>query len=266
MAHDLLPFALVGRWAGRSTIVGGAPLRVADPQADPFSLLDDVPVLDRRDEAAALGAVGGGWFGWLGYGLGAKIERLPPQPHRPVKLPDYQLAYYDHVLHKDRRGRWWFEALVSDGRRAFLHDRLAQLRRRLADAPAMPAKPHVGELAVVGGAARHVAAVADARERIAAGEIFQANICARFETAWDGDLMELFAHAAGRTGPRYGAVFPTPWGGVASLSPELFLRRRGRTVITDPIRAPLSATPAAKRPRTPSARCVRPRRTTPRTS
>src|SRR6185437_3218624 len=34
----------------------------------------------------------------------------------------------------------------------------------------------------------------------------------------------------------YGATFATPWGGIASLSPELFLRREGRGVTTAPIK------------------------------
>ncbi len=58
--------------------------------------------------------VGGGWFGWLGYGLGALVEDLPPRPPRPNPLPDAHLAFYDHVLRMDPEGRWWFEALDGD--------------------------------------------------------------------------------------------------------------------------------------------------------
>jgi para-aminobenzoate synthetase / 4-amino-4-deoxychorismate lyase len=49
--------------------------------------------------------------------------------------------------------------------------------------------------------------------------------------------------------PAYGACFAAPWGGIASLSPELFLRRRGRVVSTGPIKgtAPRSADPGALR-------------------
>src|SRR6202020_1388108 len=50
-------------------------------------------------------AVGGGWFGWLGYRLAARIERLRAGPPRPVALPEFHLAYYDNVLRLDHAGR-----------------------------------------------------------------------------------------------------------------------------------------------------------------
>ena len=60
-------------------------------------------------------------------------------------------------------------------------------------------------------------------------------------------MADLFATAAPQLRPGYGACFVTPWGGIASLSPELFLRRRGRVVTTGPIKgtAPRNGAPAA---------------------
>jgi para-aminobenzoate synthetase/4-amino-4-deoxychorismate lyase len=154
-----------------------------------------------------------------------------------VPLPDFQLAYYDHVLRLDAAGNWWFEALVSEQRADALADRLAELRRRLSSPPCAPAwsPPDGFELSAHAQRA-HMAAVQECRERIAAGEIFQANICLRLESHFDGPLVELFAHAQPRLRPLYGAAFAAPWGGVASLSPELFLRHRGPYVVTAPIK------------------------------
>ncbi len=77
---DVRPFALVGEWLGVRAILGSEPLRTAPPDADPFALLDE----GVRPRGAAA-AVGGGWLGWLGYGLGARIEDLPPGP--PASAP-----------------------------------------------------------------------------------------------------------------------------------------------------------------------------------
>jgi para-aminobenzoate synthetase/4-amino-4-deoxychorismate lyase len=262
LASDPWPFALTGRWAGGSAIVGSSPLRLATPDEDPFALLDAQPQVDLDgDTDVPADAVGGGWFGWLGYGLGARVERLPSPPPRPAPLPPFQLAYYDHVLRRDANGRWWFEALASPEREAALADRLDDLRARLGQGERMEQSERLaqGEPLAQGermtrspdarlhfhiagdGAAAHVAAVADCRERIGAGEIFQANICLRFEAAWhDGDVAELYANAAERLRPAYGAAFPAPWGGIASLSPELFLRRRGRLAETAPIKGTIA--------------------------
>src|SRR3954467_10393515 len=91
---DERPFGLAGDWAGGGALIGSEPLVVAGPDEDPFELLDRQPVVGGEHHAA----VGGGWFGYLGYNLGARLERVPPPPPRHVPLPDFALAFYDHVL------------------------------------------------------------------------------------------------------------------------------------------------------------------------
>lgn len=229
------PFALTGDWAGGGSIVGSSPLVVADPDADPFALLDALPSVGGHADA---GSVGGGWFGWLGYGLGRRIEDLPVGPPRPVALPDFHLAYYDHLLRLDRFGQWWFEALVSTGAEDRIERRLEDLRVRLASprrseqvyvAPERFRLSHTDK-------SRHMAAVEECIERIVAGEIYQANICLRLETRWRGSVTELYARALDRISPTRGGAFGTPWGGIASLSPELFLHRVRDAVVTAPIK------------------------------
>jgi para-aminobenzoate synthetase component 1 len=78
--------------------------------------------------------------------------------------------------------------------------------------------------------------VAECRERIAAGEVFQANICTRFESSFGGDPAQLFCSLADEFAPAKAAFVAGPWGAVASMSPELFLRREGRRVWTEPIK------------------------------
>ena len=237
---DERPFALAGDWAGGGAVVGSEPLVVAGPEEDPFELLDRQPRVE-RDGADASGAdagdaVGGGWFGYLGYNLGARLERVPPPPPRHVKLPDFALAFYDHVLHLDAHGRWWFEALWTDAREAELQARLELLRTRLAEGVReRPVWVGTFQPAPPGGAG-HMTAIDECRERIAAGEIFQANLCLRLEAEWKGDPLDLFARTAGTLEPRHAGLVTGPWGAVCSLSPELFLRRRGREVVSEPIK------------------------------
>jgi para-aminobenzoate synthetase/4-amino-4-deoxychorismate lyase len=213
------PFALVGEWAGVEAILGCAPSRSA---ADPFAALAAGPSYEPGDAV-----VGGGWFGVLGYRLGGAIERLPPSPPAPVELPESSLWWYDDVVVFDG-SRWWLEALDE----AALARALPAWRARLAEVPA--ALPFaVGPFAARGaGEAGHLDAVAECVERIAAGEIFQANLALRLEASFDGDALNLFADALSRVRPRFAACFE----GVVSLSPERFLRRVGRHVETEPIK------------------------------
>src|SRR5262249_34553499 len=100
------------------TVIGSCPLEVAGADRDPFAVLEAQPVLDEGEAV-----VGGGWVGWLGYGLGGRIEQLPSSPPAPVPCPAFSLAFYDHVVLYDGE-RWWFEGLWSEARAAFLHERL----------------------------------------------------------------------------------------------------------------------------------------------
>jgi para-aminobenzoate synthetase / 4-amino-4-deoxychorismate lyase len=246
---DKRPFTLTGAWAGGAALVGSEPLVVADPTDDPFAVLDRQPTVECTDDAdaqeadgavggdgKAAGAVGGGWFGFLGYGLGARLEPVPPSPPRPVPLPAFALAFYDHLIRLDSAGRWWFEALWTEERDAALRERRERLAGRLA-AGVRERPVWVGTFRPAApGAAGHVAAVASCRERIAAGEIFQANLCLRLDSRFEGNPADLFARTTRALGPRRAAFVGGPWGAVCSLSPELFLRRRGREVASEPIK------------------------------
>ena len=232
---DARPFALVGDWLGGGAIFGSEPIREAGPDADPFALLDARGELGASDAAvvgAGAAAVGGGWVGWFGYGLGATIERLPPGPPAPVRQPRFSLAFYDHVVVFDG-ARWWFEALWSAERDGALRARRALWERRLSTPPPAVEAVSLTPFALASnGAAGHLAAVADCRRRIAAGELFQANLCVRLEAEVNGDVLDLFARALPQARPRFGALVD----GAVSLSPERFLRRSGRRVQTEPIK------------------------------
>jgi para-aminobenzoate synthetase/4-amino-4-deoxychorismate lyase len=222
------PVALSGEWLGGVTLLGSHPERVADPTADPFSVIESQPEVEDGEAA-----VGGGWVGWLGYGLGSLVEDLPPAPPAPIACPAFSLAFYDHVVLYDGE-RWWFEGLWSAERDPLLRARLAVWKKRLRGGPG-PAPPDRApapfSLAANGGPG-HLAAVADCRRRIEAGELYQANLCVRLEAEFDGDPLDLFARALPRAKPRFGALVD----GVVSLSPERFLRRHGRQVWTEPIK------------------------------
>ena len=236
MRDDVRPFALVGRWAGSRAVVGSAPVEVVEGAA----VLD---VLGAGRGGDGEPGVGGGWFGYLGFGLGAAIERLPPPPPRPMPLPSASLGFYDHVLRLDDAGEWWFEAVTRSGA-----GRLDELQERLSRGASERAWQLGGLEAGAGATARHTAAVEECVERIGAGELFQANVCLRLEGRFRGSAADAFLAAAERLEPAYGAYVQLDDDtAVLSFSPELFLRREGDRVTTSPIKgtAPRDAGPDA---------------------
>ncbi|MBW8801492.1 MAG: aminodeoxychorismate synthase component I, partial [Streptomyces sp.] len=204
--------ALVGDWAGGAAVLTSHPVRTS---RTPDVLADPVHV-----NRAAEGFLGGGWFGRLAYDGASR------------------LAFHDHVV-RQVGGRWWFEALGDTPATAA---RLAEWRA-LLDGPT----PQLDwTLDGVSGppVERHLAAVETAIELIRAGELYQVNVCTRLSGRFTGDPAALFAAAVERLAPAraaYLAAEPGEPGGLAvvSLSPELFLRRRGRVVESDPIKGTL---------------------------
>jgi para-aminobenzoate synthetase/4-amino-4-deoxychorismate lyase len=220
--------ALIGAWHHGEALIAFDPVAVLD--GDPFDGIDLDPVRSA--------GFGGGWIGAWGHQLGRLVERLPPAPPRPVAQPEARIAFYDHVL-RLTDGTWWLESLRPDAARD------ERVLAALAGPPPDALTYEIGTFEMTPTPAGHRAAVAAALEHIAAGDIFQVNLCARLEARFGGDPLDVFCAGVERLRPAYAAFVDSPEGALVSLSPELFLRRTGDEVLTSPIKgtAPLDTDP-----------------------
>ncbi|HTI74261.1 MAG TPA: aminodeoxychorismate synthase component I [Mycobacterium sp.] len=214
------PAALIGDWFGAAAVI--APSLKAVAVQDVFA----VPT------GASDGAVGGGWFGYLSY-PDPGVDGLGP------RLPEAAGGWSDCVLRQDRDGQWWHESLSG-----------TPLSTWVVEALRTPAPAR--EYRVTWGKAdrdAHRRGVLECLEAIAAGEIYQACVCTQFAGRIEGAPVDFFVDAVQRTSPARAAYVAGEWGAVASLSPELFLRRRGETVTSSPIKGtlPRHADPAVLR-------------------
>jgi len=218
--------ALIGAWHHGEALVACEPVRV----------------LERWDAVdlphAEADGFGGGWIGAWGYRLAHHVEDLPADPVRPVPQPDHRVGYYDLVLRRVR-GTWWLESLgePDPARAAGLLDAVSEA--------AEPRPFRTGRFDLTPSPDGHREAVRRALDHIAAGDIFQVNLCARLEASFEGDPLDAFCAGVEQLRPAYAAYVDSPEGTIASLSPELFLRRTGAEVLTSPIKgtAPLTADP-----------------------
>jgi para-aminobenzoate synthetase / 4-amino-4-deoxychorismate lyase len=259
---DAYPVALLGAWAGGSDIIAANPVRVTcDPVAftaeEPPSPAPPSPAPPspapqrargpRRVPPPPAACFGGGWIGYLGYGASARFLPVPPAPGGPRRLPDAWWGYYDHVLRRDRAsGRWFFEALADPGRAAIIEARFDEVVSRARYGEDRARGFSCGPFGLVPAAAEHREAVRKTVDYIRAGDIFQANICLRLEAAFSGDPLDAFCAAATRLDPRYAAFLRLPDGGaLASMSPELFVRRTGDRVLSSPIKGTRVRPPGA---------------------
>lgn len=207
------PAALIGNWFGSRAVI--APSLIATRVG-----IDDVFVAPPG--ASDRNLVGGGWFGYLSYpdpgadGLGPRV-------------PEAAGGWSDCVLRQGLDGIWWYESLSGASIPTWVADTLRS--------PTAPQRSYVDW----GGADRevHRNGVLECLESIAAGEIYQACVCTQFVGTLDGTPVDYFADAVARTSPARAAFVAGDWGAVASLSPELFLRRRGNVVVSSPIKGTL---------------------------
>lgn len=239
--------ALHGRWGPSSLLVLADPVEVvehAGPVED-FAPLADV--LDRaqvpltRDLRAPAGAVGGGWVTLLGHAVGRSTGRVrtSPAPGRGPRLPDAVCAFHDSLLRFDGE-HWWAEALdPGDGSAVARAQALAE---QAVAACAGPVRRHapgeVGDV-VVPDARAHMAAVEQVVTAVRAGDIAQANVCARFALRLvDGAAGAVRAWVAlvEALGPDRAALVTGPWGALVGASPELYLSLSGDEVRSAPIK------------------------------
>jgi para-aminobenzoate synthetase component I len=224
------PVAILTVRNGKASVTG--PEGKAAFAAGGFDLLDAVfSAWDGAGPAATL-------VGYLGYEMGGELESLPTPPADDLGLPDLHLGLYDSCLRWDGRS-WTLEG--TDAWRMLApveaEQILAAARRRSA------AEIPVGSLAEGIVVSRpdqdgFEAAVTRAVERIAAGEIFQMNLCRRLEARVPAaNLWPLYLRLRAASPAERGAFFDLGDGkAVLSISPELFLACRDGVVESRPIK------------------------------
>ncbi len=229
--------ALVGEWCGGGAVLAWEPAEVLPADADPF----DLP-LPSVTEAGGAG-FGGGWIALWGYQLNRLLEAVPPPPPRPSAQADHWCARYDWVIRYDAgQDAWAFETLLEPDLATAARDRVLA---RLA-AGSSEARPYgFTTFDMEAGPEAYRTAIAQARELIHRGDIFQANICTRLVSRLDGDPLDAFCDGVEALAPAYAAYVDSGERQVVSLSPELFLRREAREVVTRPIKG---TAPAAQDP------------------
>ncbi|MDP1617141.1 anthranilate synthase component I family protein [Phenylobacterium sp.] len=229
-----------GGLRGRWSYLAARPQRVlvveADDAADPLAALADL--IPEGEMLAEGPPFQGGVVGLATYELGGRAQGLGLAPHRD--WPHLAAGLYPAVLafdHRDQRLLAIGRGEGEDQARGRAQDLLAALGAPNRTAPGRLAGP----MTASSGQA-YEAAVAEVVGRIAAGEIFQANVARR----WTGDLAagatpyDLFARLAQRSAAPFAAYLRLPGRAVVSNSPERFVALRrgadGLTAETRPIK------------------------------
>ena len=238
------PIALV-RQGPDGTILEQAGSRTFEDQLPPLDALRelmDAFEFVRPDDAPPFV---GGLVGYLGHGAVRWFEPRVPQRHGPdPDFPDGEWMLVDRCAvfdNQSHRLRIWasvhlpLHASVEEAYRAAMEraDALAEALQR--PLPLASHAPELGSLEDGWDRAGFEAAVARAREYIAAGDCYQVVLSRRLSADYRGEPFELY-RALRR-------VSPTPYlfylrfgeRALAGASPELLVRLSGETVTVRPI-------------------------------
>jgi para-aminobenzoate synthetase component I len=194
-----------------------------------------------------------GWIGYIGYEVGRLVERLPCKAPRDTPFPDMRLAFYDALaVHDAAQNRWFLSRLAFDASRPTppRAGKAADVLRRIVCEkvlqPAPRAKDEAGAMTSDSPCRSNFTpeeyrrAVARCVDYIAAGDIFQANLSQRLTIRRAPPPWAIYRRLRARNPAWHAAYLAFRHAGrpcaIAGSSPELFLRVRGRDVVTRPIK------------------------------
>ncbi|MES1021852.1 anthranilate synthase component I [Gloeocapsa sp. BRSZ] len=172
----------------------------------------------------------GGWLGWLGYDLAWEIEKLPTLKQDLLPFP---VAF-------------WYEPecfAVLDHWQQVLHlatsdpQRLDELQHHLESpsAPLLPPCPPSPPPLFLTSQTEYENAVWRAKKYIQAGDIFQANLSLRFATETTASGWEIYQTLHKINPSPFASYWRSPWGEIASCSPERLVQLVGQQATTRPI-------------------------------
>jgi para-aminobenzoate synthetase component 1 len=223
----------------------------------PFDMLGELLDRYRLDGDGCPVPFTGGAVGYLSYDLGRFVERLPARAADDLHLPESYFGFYDVILAFDNLENLAY--IVSTGwpetdgeaRRRRAKQRLEAFRAKLAAGTGeavIPAITTARPAPLVSGFTReeYMAAVEKARQYIIDGDIFEVNLSQRFETDLKMPPFELYRRLRELNPAPFAAYLNFGAATIVSASPERFLRLRGDTVQTRPIKGtrPRGKTPA----------------------
>jgi len=214
---------------------------------DPFALLESALAGETVIPNPHLENFTGGLVGYLSYDMARHIERLPEHAAHDLDIPESCFmraeSYYeiDHerrllrvvtapVLRDDVAMEEQYAAIVE-----VLRGMASAIEASPADPPAADAEPADAPVEANLSPGEFAAIVRRAKEYIAAGDIFQANLSVRFRQPLGVDPFRLYLELREVNPSPYMAYIDLPELAIVSASPELLLKVHGGVIETRPI-------------------------------
>jgi len=182
----------------------------------------------------------GGWVGYIGYDLNELVKKHP--------FERMSFGYTPSVLaFSHRQQRWWAAGVLPNplsykNQQSAAQEMAHSLVERLIGAKRenLTVLPDARRACANFKAGAYNHAVEQALKYIAAGDIYQINLAQKFSTPWELSPQLLYWRLRQESPAQFGAYLGSGIVGshraICSISPEMFLRLRGKEVLTRPIK------------------------------
>jgi para-aminobenzoate synthetase component 1 len=231
--YSVVPLRVVDSWRladGRLHRHNGAQLR--ELAGEPLGLLTDI-LKQRAVAQPEETPFPGGFFGFFGYDFAQQIECLPQRALRDLPVPQLQLDWVDlTAVYDHQQRRLTLASLETDtdleelARHIVARQResLTRSRLQLQQYPQPLIAPEV-----------FMGMVEKARDYIAAGDVYQANLSCRFDGRLQGSSAELYRRLRQLNPSPFACLLQWDNFAIVSSSPERLVSLRGDLAETRPI-------------------------------
>ena len=213
---------------------------VTTERGDPFEALRSVFSKYRVSNDTSLPFTAGG-IGYFSYDLKNMIEKLPRKALDKVGMPDIRFVFYRTILIFDAEdpGYVTVSSFDADGTAPRDPEELASSLSGLNTRYSIPnTQKHGTPPPITSNFTKdeYLSAIGKTLEYIKAGDIYQLCLTQRFRTRWETDPYDLYLKLNGINPAPFSAYLNAGEFKIISSSPELFLRRRGDTIETRPMK------------------------------
>ena len=178
----------------------------------------------------------GGAVGYFGYGLRRFVEKLPNRNSNDLKTPDLVLNFYDSLIIFDHTRKQCMISKIPGLRIKTDGPNFVQTLTNKRNDDTSTSEQETVQLRSSFSKDSYVATVRRIKDYISAGDIFQVNLSQRFETTLKIEPLQLYARLRKINPAPFSAYLDLGEFQILSSSPERFLKIRGKTVETRPIK------------------------------
>jgi para-aminobenzoate synthetase component 1 len=205
---------------------------VTELPGEPLVRLGEI-LAQRAVPASAATPFPGGFFGYFSYDLAQQIEALPRRAFRDLPVPELELVWVDTTaVYDHQRQRLTLATLDNSSDLSALAEQV-----RASQQQALPAQPldiiQLPEALLAQEQFEEL--VRQAKEYIAAGDIYQVNLSCRFDGRIEGASSELYRRLRALNPSPFACLLRFPGLELISSSPERLVTLRDGLAETRPI-------------------------------